>query len=171
MYPSLHEGFGIPLVEAMRFRKPIVCGRCTSIPEIAGSAELYANVKDPVELAASMKMMAEDGELRARLVAAGEGRLQQFSISREVAKLAEMLLIAKRNNNRAVVFRRCVIHWERERRRVAAAFRRRMSTRAVWEIAGALKAQLYQLKMTLKRVACLSPTTSPVRKPRDVTLR
>jgi hypothetical protein len=59
----------------MRLRKPIICGHHTSVPEIAGSAALYVNVKDPVELASAMKRISEDRELRASLVYAGEHRL------------------------------------------------------------------------------------------------
>ena len=150
MYPSLHEGFGIPLVEAMRFRKPIVCSCYASIPEIAGSAALYINAKDPVELASSMKRISEDHELRARLVHSGEHRLREFSISKEVKKLAEILLIAKKNNNKLAVFRRYVIRCERECRRVAAALRRRI--RAGGEIGNVLqktKDRLYLLKLKI----------------------
>ncbi len=126
VYPSLHEGFGIPLVEAMRFRKPIICSRYTSIPEIAGLAALYIDVKDPVELASAMKRISEDRELRARLVHSGEQRLGEFSISKEVRKLAEILLMAKKKNDKLAVLRRYFVRCEREFRRVAAALRRRI---------------------------------------------
>ena len=150
VYPSLHEGFGIPLIEAMRFRKPVICSCYTSIPEIAGSAALYINAKDPVELASSMKTISEDHELRARLVHSGELRLKEFSISKEVQKLAEILLIAKKNNNKLAVFRRYVIRCKRECRRVAAALRHRI--RAGGEIGTVLqktKDRLYLLKLKI----------------------
>jgi len=150
VYPSLHEGFGIPLVEAMRFRKPIICSRYTSIPEIAGSAALYINAKDPVELASSMKRISEDHELRARLVYSGEHRIGEFSISKEVQKLAEILLIAKKNNNKLAVFRRYVIRWERECRRIAAALRRRIRARGqIGNVLQKAKDRLYLLKLMI----------------------
>ena len=150
VYPSLHEGFGIPLVEAMRFRKPIVCSRYASIPEIAGSAALYINAKDPLDLASSMKVMAEDGELRARFVRAGEERLRQFSISKEVQKLAEILLIAKKHNNKSAVFRRYVTRYARERRRLTAAQRRRIRAgRPIGNILQKAKDRLYLLKLRI----------------------
>jgi len=130
VYPSLHEGFGIPLVEAMRFRKPIICGRHTSLPEIAGSAAFYINAKDPVELASAMKQVSEDQELRAWLVHSGEHRLSEFSISKEVQKLAEILLIAKKNNNQLAVFRRYLVRCGREGRRRAAGFVKKMDHNA-----------------------------------------
>ena len=150
VYPSLHEGFGIPLVEAMRFRKPIICSRYTSIPEVAGCSALYFNAKDPVELASAMKRISEDHELRARLVHAGDHRLREFSISKEVQKLAEILMIAKKKNNKLAVFRRYVIRCGRERHRVAAALRRRI--RAGVQIGNVLqkaKDRLYLLKLMI----------------------
>jgi glycosyltransferase involved in cell wall biosynthesis len=153
VYPSLHEGFGIPLVEAMRFRKPIICSRYTSIPEIAGSAALYINAKDPVDLASSMKKISEDHQLRARLVHSGEQRLGEFSISKEVQKLAETLLIAKKNNNKLAVLRRYVVRCERERRRIAAAMRRRIG--AGGQIGYALqkaKDRLYHQKLKILKI-------------------
>jgi hypothetical protein len=150
VYPSLHEGFGIPLVEAMRFRKPIICSRYTSIPEIAGSAALYINPKDPVELAFSMKRISEDHELRARLVYSGEHRLREFSISKEVQKLAEILMIAKKNNNKLAVFKRYVNRCGRERRRVAAALRRRIRAGVqIGKVLQRAKDRLYLLKVKI----------------------
>ena len=153
VYPSLHEGFGIPLVEAMRFRKPIICSRYTSIPEIAGSAALYINAKDPVDLASSMKRISEDHKLQARLVHSGEQRLREFSISKEVQKLAEILLIAKKNNNKLAVLRRYVVRCERERRRLAAAMRRRIPVggRIGYTLQKA-KDRLYLLKLKILKL-------------------
>jgi glycosyltransferase involved in cell wall biosynthesis len=153
VYPSLHEGFGIPLVEAMRFRKPIICSRYTSIPEIAGSAALYINAKDPVDLASSMKRISEDHKLQARLVHSGEQRLREFSISKEVQKLAEILLIAKKNNNKLAVLRRYVVRCERERRRLAAAMRRRIPVggRIEYTLQKA-KDRLYLLKLKILKL-------------------
>ena len=150
MYPSLHEGFGIPLVEAMRFRKPIICSRYTSIPEIAGFAALYINAKDPVELASSMKRISEDHELRAQLVRSGEHRLREFSISKEVLKLAEILLIAKNHNNNLAVFRRYVTRYAREQRRLTAAQRRRIRAGGpIGNILQKAKDRLYLLKLRI----------------------
>ena len=154
VYPSLHEGFGIPLVEAMRFRKPIICSRYTSIPEIAGSAALYINAKDPVELASAMKRISEDHELRAQLVRSGEHRLREFSISKEVQKLAEILMVAKKNNNKLAIFRRYVIRGEREGRRVAADWYRRIRAGGqIGNVLQAVKNRLYLLKLKIIWIA------------------
>jgi glycosyltransferase involved in cell wall biosynthesis len=150
VYPSLHEGFGIPLVEAMRFRKPIICSRYASIPEIAGSAALYTNAKDPVELASAMKRISEDHELRAALVHSGEYRLREFSISKEVQKLAEILLVAKKNNNKLAVFRRYLVRCDRDGRRIAAELHRRICVGGqIGNVLQRVKNQLYRLKLKI----------------------
>jgi glycosyltransferase involved in cell wall biosynthesis len=113
IYPSLHEGFGIPLIEAMCFRIPIVCSDCGSIPEIAGSAALRVDVKNPIELAAGLKRVTEDGGLRERLVLAGEKRLQDFDLSKEVQKLTSALLRAKRDNGPAASLKRYARYFRR----------------------------------------------------------
>jgi len=102
VYPSLHEGFGIPLVEAMRFRKPIICSRSTSVPEVAGKAALYVDGRKPSELAAAMIKLTENGALRSDLVMKGEERLKSFSITREIDKLYQVFTEAKVANSRTV---------------------------------------------------------------------
>lgn len=51
IFPSLYEGFGIPLVEAMKAQCPIVCSDRGSIPEIAGHAAIHFNPEDPEDIA------------------------------------------------------------------------------------------------------------------------
>ncbi len=83
VFPSLHEGFGIPLVEAMHFRVPIVCSDVTSLPEIAGGAALLADARRPEIFAAALARIAADADLRADLVQRGADQLARFSIERE----------------------------------------------------------------------------------------
>jgi glycosyltransferase involved in cell wall biosynthesis len=106
LYPSLHEGFGIPLLEAMRFRKPIICSRSASIPEVAGGAAICVDGKSPLELAAAMSEVTRDPALRSRLVINGEERLRTFSIAREVDKLYDIFATAKRSNSLATRYTR-----------------------------------------------------------------
>ncbi|MDK9717685.1 MAG: glycosyltransferase, partial [Trichlorobacter sp.] len=75
--PSLFEGFGIPLVEAMACGCPIICAESSSLPEVAGDAGVLFNPHDPEELAgkiwqlwhnyARLQAMAERGIQRAKL--------------------------------------------------------------------------------------------------------
>jgi hypothetical protein len=152
VYPSLHEGFGIPLVEAMRLGKPIICGHYASIPEITGSAAFSVNAKDPKELALAMKRVAEDGNLRTRLVCSGEERLAEFSISKEVAKLSEVLLAARKKNTKFAVFRRYLARCERERRRLAAGLGRRLYFGGrIAVVLERVKARLYLRQVKVRR--------------------
>ena len=78
-YPSLYEGFGLPVLEAMAHGTPVLTSDRSSLPEVAGDAALLV---DPVEVSAIAKGLVElvgDGELRERLAAAGPRRAAAFS--------------------------------------------------------------------------------------------
>lgn len=91
VFPSLHEGFGIPLLEAMHFGVPVLAHQETSLPEIAGAAAHFADARDPVAFATAMARIASDGELRARLVAAGRRRLTDFRFEDEMREFLATL--------------------------------------------------------------------------------
>jgi glycosyltransferase involved in cell wall biosynthesis len=98
VFPSLYEGFGIPILEAMSFGLPIVCGREASIPEIAGEAALYADTRNPLKLAAALQRMTEDENLRNSLAELGRVQISKFDFSAEVARLADTLFAASSGN-------------------------------------------------------------------------
>jgi len=79
VFPSLFEGFGMPVLEAMMCGCPIICSNSTSLPEVAGSAALYFDPLDPAALADAMHSILTDAEQRARLVKDGATRALQFS--------------------------------------------------------------------------------------------
>jgi glycosyltransferase involved in cell wall biosynthesis len=83
VFPSLHEGFGIPLLEAMHFHVPILASDAGSLPEVGGDAAIYAHARDPIAFAAALTRLAGDAILRAELVERGEKRLKSFSLEQE----------------------------------------------------------------------------------------
>lgn len=85
VYPSLYEGFGIPLVEALKAKKPIVCSNKGSIPEIAGDAALYFDPESPEDIASKMKSMLNPST-RERLRKMSSLRSKQFSWKRTAAE-------------------------------------------------------------------------------------
>jgi glycosyltransferase involved in cell wall biosynthesis len=82
LFPSLFEGFGMPVLEAMASGCPVVCSNTTSLPEIAGDAALLVDPNDPEALAAAVHRVLTDPDLRLELVARGLQRAAAFSWQR-----------------------------------------------------------------------------------------
>lgn len=81
-FPSLFEGFGIPLLEAMRVGLPIAASRVTSIPEICGESALYFDPLSPEDMAEKIAALLGDASLRASLAEKGRERARAFSWER-----------------------------------------------------------------------------------------
>lgn len=79
VYPSLYEGFGIPLLEAMECGCPVLCGNSSSLPEVAGDAASYFDASDPSSIAAAMVQAANSPDRRRQLIQNGKQRVRQFS--------------------------------------------------------------------------------------------
>lgn len=85
VFPSLFEGFGLPLLEAMQCETPVICLPVASVPEVGGDAVLYADPPNEWGIAEAILRLLDDASLRRRLVAAGLARVRQFSY-RETAR-------------------------------------------------------------------------------------
>jgi glycosyltransferase involved in cell wall biosynthesis len=62
--PSTYEGFGLPVLEAMRMGTPVICANASSLPEVAGDAALWVTPDDPAELARAISRVLDDESLR-----------------------------------------------------------------------------------------------------------
>jgi glycosyltransferase involved in cell wall biosynthesis len=78
-YPSIYEGFGFPVLEAMTAGVPVVAARAGAIPEVAGDAALLIEPTDETQLAAAIATVLTDVSTRDELVARGRDRVREFS--------------------------------------------------------------------------------------------
>jgi glycosyltransferase involved in cell wall biosynthesis len=79
VFPSLYEGFGLPVLEAMACGTPVICANTSSLPEVAGDAALLVDPLDISDIAAALARVATDSNVRHALAGAGLRRVQQFS--------------------------------------------------------------------------------------------
>lgn len=77
--PSTYEGFGLPVLEAMRVGTPVICARSSSLPEVAGDAALWVKPDDAGELSSAISRVLSDEALRGTLGAASLHRSTAFS--------------------------------------------------------------------------------------------
>ncbi len=85
-FPSLDEGFGMPVLEAMANSVPVITSQRSALPEVAGDAALLVNPDDPEEIAAALVRLASDEALCEDLVRRGRERALQFSWESTLAK-------------------------------------------------------------------------------------
>lgn len=89
--PSLFEGFGLPIVEAMACGVPVLTSNVTSMPEIAGDAAVLVDPRNVEELASGLNRLIADASLRARLSARGLQRAAEFSWDRTATAVRAVL--------------------------------------------------------------------------------
>jgi glycosyltransferase involved in cell wall biosynthesis len=89
-FPSLHEGFGFPVLEAMAAGVPVVTSDRTALPEVGGDAVLYANPESAADIAANMDRILSDEELATRLRAKGRERAHLFRWEDTCAEIVDL---------------------------------------------------------------------------------
>jgi len=82
LFPSLEEGFGLPVLEAMAQGLPVVASSVSSLPEVGGSAALYVDPQDPRDIAEKVRRAVEDPQLRSQMIDQGFARAREFSWQR-----------------------------------------------------------------------------------------
>lgn len=80
LFPSLYEGFGLPVLEAMQLGVPVITSTISSLPEVAGDAALMVDPYDVAAIASAIRRIDEDAELRATLAADGRFQADRFTL-------------------------------------------------------------------------------------------
>lgn len=79
VYPSLHEGFGMPILEAMQCGCPVACSNTSSMPEIAGEAAMFFDPKDPDEIGSVLESVVHSSELTEKMRRLGYEQVKKYS--------------------------------------------------------------------------------------------
>lgn len=94
MFPSLYEGFGIPLLEAMQHRCPVIASNAASLPEVGGDAALYFDPHDPKDIESKMRQVIDKPNIRQTLVKKGLKRVQLFSWEKSAKETLQTIIDA-----------------------------------------------------------------------------
>ncbi len=89
--PSLYEGFGIPVLEAMNYGTPVITSKISSLPEVGGDAALYIDPESVSDIASKMEKLLKDSDLRQELIRKGKKQVEKFSWEKSAAQTLKVL--------------------------------------------------------------------------------
>jgi glycosyltransferase involved in cell wall biosynthesis len=90
IFPSINEGFGIPILEAFKHDLPVLVANNTCLPEVGGNAVLKFNPFDTDDITLKIKMVLDNIDLRKDMINKGQERLKDFSWQKTAVKLVEV---------------------------------------------------------------------------------
>ena len=90
LYPSLYEGFGIPILEAMECGCPVITSNRGAVKEVAGDAAIFINPKSPLQISEAIKKLLANKRLSRSLKLKGLGRVKKFSWQKTAKKTLEI---------------------------------------------------------------------------------
>lgn len=90
--PSLYEGFGLPVLEAMQRNCPVITSNVSSLPEAGGDAALYVNPEDVDDIAAKITELVDDKKLREELIEKGKKQVKKFSWEKAAKETLDILV-------------------------------------------------------------------------------
>lgn len=91
-FPSLYEGFGLPLLEAMACETAIIASNVSSLPELTGDAAILVNPTDVAEWAQALETVLQDSNLREKLIEKGRTQVQQFTWSQAARETHDLFV-------------------------------------------------------------------------------